>query len=256
MKRSLFLIYGIFCYLVFFGGYAWLAAFVGNLFIPKSIDTGPSGSVPQAILVDVLLILIFGVQHSVMARPAFKKIWTRLIPQPIERSTYVLISSLATMLLMWQWRPIDTLIWQFEGGFGRWLMMSLFAVGWLAVPTVSLMINHFDLFGVRQVWLHFQNKPYRPLPFRTPLAYGRVRHPLYVAWAVAFWCTPVMTAGHLLFASLLTVYMLVAVVFEERDLIVHFGEHYRSYCRNVPRFFPRMKKIAFEDGNVSHRATT
>lgn len=239
MKRIGFLAYGILCYLLFSAVYVWMGAFAGNLFLPRTIDRGPSSSPLTAVTIDVLLILAFGLQHSIMARPAFKNLWTRLIPQPIERSTYVLASCLVTGLLLWQWRPIDTVVWSIPSGPGWWIMTGLFIFGWLMVPAVSLMINHFDLFGIRQVWLYFQGKPYTSLPFRTPLAYSTMRHPLYVGWAIFFWSTPVMTVGHILLAGLLTSYMLVAVVYEERDLIAHFGEEYRDYCLNVPQFIPR-----------------
>lgn len=240
MKRFGFLAYGVVCYLMFLAVYAWMGAFTGNLFLPRTIDRGPSSPPAVAVAIDVLLILAFGLQHSVMARPAFKSLWTKIVPQPIERSTYVLVSSLATGLLLWQWRPIDVVVWSFPSGPGWWIMTGLFVVGFLAVPVVTLMISHFDLFGIRQVWLHFQGKPYTSLPFRTPLAYSTVRHPLYVGWAIFFWSAPVMTVGHILFAGLLTSYMLVAVFFEERDLIAHFGEAYRDYCREVPQFIPRI----------------
>jgi protein-S-isoprenylcysteine O-methyltransferase Ste14 len=217
-----------------------MAAFTGGLFLQDTIDAGRSSSTPVALAINVLLILLFGLQHSVMARPAFKNIWTRFVPRPIERSTYVLVSSLACILLLWQWRPMDAVVWRFDGGPGWWIMTVLFVLGWLMVPAVSLMINHFDLFGIRQVWLFFHGKPYTALPFRTPMAYGWVRHPLYLGWAIAFWCTPIMTVGHMLLASLMTVYMLVAVIFEERDLSAHFGDIYRDYCRLVPRYLPKL----------------
>jgi protein-S-isoprenylcysteine O-methyltransferase Ste14 len=240
MRRWSFFVYGVFCHLLFLVTYACLAGFVGNFLVPWSIDAAPGDSLPAAATIDLLLIGLFGVQHSIMARPWFKRIWTRLIPQPIERSTYCLISCLLVFLLMWQWRGLDAVIWDVEHPVGRGLLWGLFAAGWVMVPTVSLMINHFDLFGTRQVWLYLRGRPYTPLPFRTPLLYGRVRHPLYLGWALAFWATPTMTLGHLLFAGSLTLYMAVAAFIEERDLVGYFGDDYRSYQRRVPMFVPRL----------------
>jgi protein-S-isoprenylcysteine O-methyltransferase Ste14 len=239
MRKILFFVYGVFCHLLFLATFAWLAAFVGNLLVAKSIDApAAEGSRAAAVVIDLLLLAVFAVQHSVMARPAFKRLWTRIVPQPIERSTYVLISCLVTGLLIWQWRPIPIVLWNIQNPIGWWIGMVLFAAGWLAVPLVSLMINHFDLFGTRQVWLYLQGKEYTPLPFRTPLAYAWVRHPLYLGWALSFWATPTMTAGHLLFAGVLTMYMAAAALVEERDLVDLFGEKYRSYQRRVPMFVP------------------
>jgi protein-S-isoprenylcysteine O-methyltransferase Ste14 len=187
--------------------YALFAAFVGNFLLPRTIDVGPTSSLWLAGIINVALIAGFGLQHSVMARPAFKRVWTRLIPQPIERSTYVQVSNLAVLGLMCLWQPMPLVIWNVQIPKLWWLLTALFVAGWLLVPMVSLMINHFDLFGVRQVWLHLLGKDNEPLPFQTPLAYAVVRHPLYIGWALAFWATPTMTLGHLLFASLMTVYM-------------------------------------------------
>lgn len=236
--RRLFFVYGIGCYLLFFATYAWLACFVGNLFLPRTIDAGPHASLVWAAAIDVALLLLFALQHSVMARPAFKARWTRFIPEPIERSTYLLASCLALVVLMWFWRPLDIVIWNVTSPAGWWLLTALFAAGWLLVPLVSLAIHHFDLFGVRQVWLHLQGRPYTALAFRTPPPYNWVRHPLYIAWAIAFWATPTMTLGHLLFAALLSVYMVAASRVEERDLIAHFGRLYEDYRRRVPAFLP------------------
>jgi protein-S-isoprenylcysteine O-methyltransferase Ste14 len=239
MRRPMFLLYGVACYALFFAVYAYMAAFFADVLVPRTIDSSPGGSLAMAISVDLLLILMFGLQHSVMARPEFKTVWTRLIPQPIERSTYVLLSCLALILLMWQWRAIETPIWDLQNGAARAVVWELFVVGWLMVPVVSLMISHFDLFGVRQVWLHFRQREYSALPFHTPMLYARMRHPLYVGWLLAFWATPTMTVGHLLLAGGLTAYILVAIVFEERDLLNHFGRQYAEYRRRVPMFIPR-----------------
>jgi len=240
MKRWLFFTYGVACYLLFLAVYAWFCGFTGNLLVPKSIDSPTSTPVGAAVAVNAALLLAFGLSHSVMARPVFKRVWTRIVPTPIERSTYVLVSCAALALLMWQWRSIDAVVWNIEHPAGRGIAWTLFAVGWLMVPGVSLMINHFDLFGARQVWLHLRGREYESLPFRTPMLYAHVRHPLYVGWALAFWATPTMTAGHLLFAIVLTAYMGLAALVEERDLVAHFGQQYEDYRRNVPRYVPRL----------------
>lgn len=239
MKRIAFFAYGVTGHLLFLAIYVWLAGFVGNLLVPHSIDGPAEGSSLAAALVDLGLIALFGLQHSIMARPAFKRLWTRVVPQPIERSTYVFASCAVTALLIWQWQPIELVIWDVRQPVARGLLWALFAFGWLMVPAVTMMIQHFDLFGTRQVWLYLKGRDYKSLPFRTPMLYSQIRHPLYVGWAIAFWATPTMTAGHALFAGGMTVYMLAAVVFEERDLVAHFGREYEEYRRRVPMFLPR-----------------
>ena len=238
MRRTMFFLYGVGCYLLFLATYAYFACFVGNLFVPRTIDVGPTMPTLWALLVDAALLVAFGLQHSVMARPAFKTWWTRFVPQAIERSTYVLASCLVLIVLMALWQPVDIVIWNVGHPTGWWLTMTLFGSGWLLVPLVTLAINHFDLFGVRQVWLYLTGRPYTPLAFRTPLPYNLVRHPLYIAWAIAFWAAPTMTVGHLLFAALLSIYMVAASRVEERDLIAHFGSLYEDYRRRVPAFLP------------------
>ncbi len=240
MQRIAFFVYGVTGHLFFLATYAWLAAFVGDLFVRHSIDSPPSDSIPLALAIDSGLIALFGLQHSIMARPAFKRAWTRIVPEPIERSTYVFASCAVTILLMWQWRTVDLVVWDVQNPVGRGLLYGLFALGLVMVPTVTLMINHFDLFGTRQVWLYLRGREYTSLPFRTPLLYSQIRHPLYIGWAIAFWATPTMTVGHLLFAAGMTGYMLLAVVFEERDLVAHFGRQYEDYRRRVPMFVPRL----------------
>lgn len=247
MQRRMFFAYGVFCHVLFLFTYTYMAGFVGNLLVPKSIDSGPS-SVTTALAIDLALILLFGLQHSVMARPWFKQIWSRVVPTPIERSTYVLASCVVIVLLMWQWRALDAPVWDVTTPVLRSLFWALFAAGWLLVPAVSLMISHWDLFGIRQVWLHLRGKPYHPLPFRTPLLYSRIRHPLYVGWATAFLATPTMTVGHLFFALSHIGYMLIAVRFEERDLVDHFGTTYREYQQRVPMFFPKLSPGITPDG--------
>ncbi len=240
MKRIAFFVYGITCYLMFFAVYAYMAGFVGNFLVPKSIDSAPGEeSLAAAVAIDVALLLLFGVQHSIMARQRFKQVWTKIVPQSIERSSYVLISNLTVIFVIWQWRAVPIVIWDAPGAW-RYLLWALFAAGWLLVPAVSLMISHFDLFGVRQVWLYLRGKDYAALPFRTPMLYGVVRHPLYVGFFMAFWMTPTMTVGHLLLAGIWSAYMVLASKIEERDLVNHFGRTYEDYRRQVPAFVPRM----------------
>jgi protein-S-isoprenylcysteine O-methyltransferase Ste14 len=242
MTRALFFGYGVVCHVLFLAVYAWLAAFFAGVpLLPKTVDAPVTMPVDWALAIDIGLVLAFGLQHSAMARPAFKSLWTKVVPEPIERSTYVLLSCVALAGLMLLWQPIGPVIWDLPPGPARWAAWGLFAAGWLMVPLVTLMINHFDLFGTRQVWLYLHGRPYAPLPFRTPMLYSQMRHPLYVGWTIAFWATPTMTAGHMLLAVLLTGYMLVAVVFEERDLVAHFGRAYEDYRRRVPKFVPRLR---------------
>jgi protein-S-isoprenylcysteine O-methyltransferase Ste14 len=241
MKRWLFFLYGVFCHVLFLGVFAYMAAFVGGFLIPHTIDTAVPGTVAGAVAIDLALLAIFAAQHSVMARPGFKEVWTRIVPKPIERSTYVLIANLVTILLMWQWRGIDTVVWEVQHPALQTASWSLFSVGWLMVPLVSLMIDHFDLFGTRQVWLYLRKQEYKASAFRAPWFYKHVRHPLYIGWAIAFWATPKMTVGHLLFAGVLTGYMALAAIVEERDLIAHFGKHYLHYRQTVPMFIPGWK---------------
>jgi len=239
VKRILFLGFGVICHALFFIVFAWMACFVGNFFVSQSIDAGVACEVAEAVVIDSILLLLFCVPHSVMARPAFKRWWTKLVPEPIERSVYVLVANAFMILLLLAWRPVDVVMWSVESGTGKAIMWGLFAAGWLLVPLASLMINHFDLFGTRQVWLYFRQRSYTSLPFRTPGLYRFVRHPLYVGWIVAFWATPVMTAGHLIFAAAMTTYMLVAIGFEERDLRKVYGSLYERYRQRVGGLIPR-----------------
>ncbi|MGQ0635374.1 MAG: methanethiol S-methyltransferase [Planctomycetaceae bacterium] len=255
MQRHLFFAYGVLGHLLFLAVYAALACFVGNLLLPKTIDYPVSSSRGLALAVDFGLIALFALQHSIMARPAFKRVWTRVIPHPIERSTYVFASCAVTALLMWQWQPVDSIVWDVRQPAGRAALYVLFAIGWLMVPAISFMINHFDLFGTRQVWLHLQGKEYTSLPFRTPLLYSRIRHPLYVGWAIAFWAAPTMTLGHLLFAGAMTAYMALAALVEERDLIAHFGRQYEEYRCRVPRYLPRLRASKPEPETAPARHT-
>jgi methanethiol S-methyltransferase len=250
VKRWLYFTYGIVCYFLFLGTFAYMAGFVGNFLVPKSIDTPSALPLAEAVMIDLVLVGLFAVQHSVMARPAFKAWWTRVVPQPIERSTYVLFSCVVVIVMMWLWQGINTNLWNVQSAFMRNVLWVLFVVGWLSIPVVSLAINHFDLFGLRQVWFSLKGENYHSLDFRVPLFYKVVRHPLYVGWAVAFWVTPTMSWGHLLFAGSLTVYIVCAALSEETDLIAHFGEQYREYRRRVPMFVPRLRKSATMDATV------
>lgn len=238
VKRVAFFVYGAACYLLFLGTFLYAIGFVGNLVVPKSLDSPPAQPFWPALAIDALLLTIFAVQHSVMARPWFKKVWTRVVPWTIERSTYVLCASAALALLMWQWRPLGGQVWAVESGPARVLLYALFASGWLLVLYATFLINHFDLFGLRQVWLSLLGKPYSRLGFGTPGPYRLVRHPLYFGFVCAFWATPHMTVTHLVFALVTTAYILVAIQLEERDLLREHGEAYASYRRGVPMLLP------------------
>ncbi|MET0659034.1 MAG: methanethiol S-methyltransferase [Steroidobacteraceae bacterium] len=241
MKRATVLLYGVFCYAVFLATFLYAIGFLGNFIVPGSIDAAPTGGLGEALAIDVGLLALFALQHSVMARPAFKRRWTCIVPSVVERSTYTLLSSIALLLLFWQWRPIGAVIWSVDDDLTRGLLYGCFALGWLTVLATTFLINHFDLFGLRQVWLYFRGRPYTEIPFRTPSLYKIVRHPLYVGWLLAFWCAPVMTAAHLLFAVLTTVYILIAIQFEERDLVRAFPE-YAGYRERVPMLIPSAGK--------------
>lgn len=230
--------YGLICYAIFFVTFLYAFGFVGNFIVPRSIDALPLTSWSRALLIDVALLGIFGIQHSVMARKGFKNWWTQFVPQPIERSTYVLFSSLCLIAVFYFWQPIGGTIWQITNPTGVAILYGLFTFGWLLVLITTFLINHFDLFGLRQVWFYLQGKKYTSLKFVTPGPYQYVRHPLYVGWLFAFWATPIMTITHLVFALITTAYILVAIQFEERDLVDLHGRSYTEYRRQVPMLIP------------------
>jgi methanethiol S-methyltransferase len=241
MGRWAALLYGTLAYLVFLATSLYLIGFVGDLYVAKSIDSGARAPPAVALAVDLALLALFALQHSVMARPGFKRLWMRLVPEPIERSTYVLAASLCLVLLLWQWRPMPRIVWSVSGTAAL-ALSALFWLGWLIQLASTFMVSHFDLFGLRQVSANLRGRHNAPIVFVTPLFYRLVRHPLYVGFLLAFWAAPVMTVGHLVFALATTIYILVAVRIEERDLVEAFGETYRRYQRTTPMLVPFAKR--------------
>ena len=241
-KRIAFFAYGSLSYLVFLATFLYAIGFIGNFGVPTSLDGTPQGPLVVALLVDVGLLTLFAAQHSIMARKWFKEWWTRIVPKPLERSTYVLFSSVALILLFWHWRPLGGVVWSVEEPVGRLVLRALFAFGWLTVLVSTFLINHFDLFGLRQVWLYLRGRSYTTLKFGTPGPYRLVRHPLYVGWLFAFWSTPTMTLAHLLFSIATTAYILLAIQFEERDLVREHGDTYEAYRRSVPMLIPFIRR--------------
>lgn len=255
-KRLIFAIYGVGCYVIFLGTFLYAIGFIGNLGTPTTLDGPARGSLAAALAVNAGLLTIFALQHSIMARPWFKAWWTRLVPHPIERSTYVLFSSLALILLFWQWRPMGGEIWSVDDPVGVAIFRVLFVLGWGLVLVATFLINHFDLFGLRQVWLYLVGTPYASLGFSTPGPYRMVRHPLYVGWFFAFWMTPTMTIAHLVFAVATTAYILVAIQFEEHDLVAAYGPVYEEYRRRVPMLMPfARRRLARTAVTASTRVT-
>ena len=240
-------VYGAIAYAIFFATFVYAMGFVGNLIVPKSIDIGlpagaHAGSMAMSMLIDVLLLGIFAVQHSVMARPAFKRWWTRIVPAVIERSTFVLLASFALLYIFLEWRPIAGTVWDLSGTPAGMALAACSAGGWLLVLVATFQIDHFELFGLKQVWRHLRGqRPVQP-EFRVPVLYRHVRHPIYLGFMLAFWCTPVMSLGHLLFAAVTSAYILVGIAFEERDLIAQFGERYRAYREQVGMLLPRLRQ--------------
>lgn len=238
LARFAAFLYGLVCYVIFLMTFLYACGFVGNFVVPRSIDAVPITAWSTALLVDTALLSIFGIQHSVMARQGFKTWWTQIVPKPVERSTYVLFSSLCLIALFCFWQPIGGSIWNVTNSMGVAILYALFAFGWLLVLATTFLINHFDLFGLRQVWFYLRGQDYTQLKFVTPGPYNYVRHPLYVGWLFAFWSTPTMTVTHLVFAVITTVYILVGIQFEERDLIDIHGKTYVDYRRRVSMLVP------------------
>ncbi|MEO7971404.1 MAG: methanethiol S-methyltransferase [bacterium] len=243
MGRILAFLYGVICYLIFLGTFLYAIAFVGNVFVPKAIDTGTlNNPLGVALIVDAVLLSLFALQHSVMARQWFKRAWTRIVPEPVERSTYVLLASLMLLLLFWQWQPLGPVIWEVQNATARTLLLALFWIGWGMVLVSTYLVDHFALLGLRQVYTYFKGRRAEPIPFQSPALYKVVRHPLYLGFMVAFWSTPRMTFGHLFFAIMTTAYIVVAIQFEERDLIRSYGETYREYRQKVSMLIPLPKR--------------
>ena len=244
MRRFAVLLFGSLAYVMFLGVFLYAVGFVGNFLVPTRLDGVAELPLSWALGVDLLLLGLFAVQHSVMARPWFKTHWTRIVPEPIERSVYVLATNVVLAILYWQWQPIPGTVWDVQHPWGRAALYGLFGCGWLTVLVATFLINHFDLFGLRQVWLYFRGRPYTPLGFMTPGPYRFVRHPMYIGWLTAFWATPTMTVAHLAFALGITVYILTAIYFEERDLVQILGKDYADYRQNVPMLVPRFASVS------------
>ncbi|HJT46334.1 MAG TPA: isoprenylcysteine carboxylmethyltransferase family protein [Chthoniobacterales bacterium] len=237
--RVLAFLYGITCYLIFLIAFLYAIAFVGNIpLAPKTIDSGPAGPPAQALVINAVLLGLFAIQHSVMARQWFKRAWKKIVPTAVERSTYVLLASLILLLLYWKWQPMTTVIWNVGNPNAATILRGLFWIGWGMVLVSTFLVDHFGLFGMKQVYNYLVDKPDEPPPFKTPSLYKIVRHPLYLGFVISFWATPRMTAGHLFFAVMTTAYILVAIQFEERDLIRFYGDNYRRYRQQVSMLFP------------------
>jgi protein-S-isoprenylcysteine O-methyltransferase Ste14 len=246
-------VYGVACYAATLASFAYAFGFLGNFGVPKSIDSGREVPFMVALGTNLALLAAFAVPHSIMARPWFKSWWTRLVPAAVERSTYCLVSSVLLFLLFWKWQPMGGVIWNLGSAPGKIALFSLYSLGWGVVLLATFLINHFDLFGLRQVWLNLLGRPYTALKFGTPGLYRVVRHPLYVGWFLVFWSAPVMTAAHLVFALATTAYILIAIQFEERDLVRFHGE-YAEYRKRVPMLIPNGSTAREESAGVRSRA--
>jgi protein-S-isoprenylcysteine O-methyltransferase Ste14 len=253
MKKLTILTYSVLSYFIFFATFLYTIGFIGNLVVPKSIDAAPTMPLGPALAINIGLLGLFAVQHSLMARQFFKQWLTRFIPQAAERSTYVLASSLALIALVVFWQPLGGVIWHVESTAAVAVIYSLFALGWLLVLVSTFAINHFDLFGLRQAWIEFTGRAYKPLEFRLPLLYRIVRHPLYCGFFIAMWATPTMTVAHLVFAGLASAYIVIGTMLEERDLRRAHPE-YAEYARAVPRYIPRFHRADTRRKHVEHTA--
>jgi methanethiol S-methyltransferase len=251
-NRVFTFLYGAICYVAFLASFLYAVGFIGNFAVPKSMDSISGDGWQRSLLIDLGLLALFALQHSVMARPGFKRFFTRIVPAVIERSTYVLASSVALMFLFWQWRPLGGVIWDVQNALGRAALYSGFGLGWLVVLYATFLINHFDLFGLRQVWLNLKGQPQTQIRFKTPVLYSVVRHPLYVGWLLTFWCTPTMTVTHLFFALATTAYILIAIRLEERDLMKLHPE-YAAYREQVPMLVPGLRRRVATAGATNLR---
>lgn len=256
MTRTLVLIYGITAYLAFLATVAYTVAWLGDFPVPRTIDSGPEVGTREALVVNVALLLLFAVQHSGMARSGFKRWWVRFVAPSIERSTYVLMASLVLWLVFWQWRPMPDIVWDVQNSVGLVVLWSLYGLGWFTVVFSTFLINHFDLFGLRSVWRRWQERGQSPIGFRAPFLYRLVRHPLLLGFVIAFWSTPRMTAGHLMFSVVSTAYILAAIRLEERDLVRSFGSQYERYRRAVPMLVPVRGRVSLGQESVGEQAAT
>jgi len=254
MKRILALVYGLCVYVFFLGTFLYAIGFIGNVGVPKSIDSGPQSSTATAMVIDLLLLSVFAVQHSVMARHGFKRQWTRIVSRHVERSTYVVAASAALALLLWQWRPVPNMLWEVRATGAIFTLRLLFWAGWGVLLISTFVVNHFELFGLEQVWAYFRGRELHCPEFKTPALYRLIRHPLYAGFVIAFWSTPVMTTGHLLFSVATTGYILVGIYFEERDLIAAYGQAYREYREHVPMLVPFIKPAKKRQKQVGETA--
>lgn len=253
--RILYFAYGVLAYALFLATFLYAIAFVGGFAVPKTLDGPATTPFAAALLINIALLSVFAVQHSVMARPWFKRWWTQMVPWAIERSTYVLLASLALDLLFWQWRPLGGIVWSVDTPWLRVAIWTLFAIGWLQVLVMTFYIDHFDLFGLRQVWLHLLGRQYTRVHFATPAPYRMVRHPLYLGFMIAFWAAPTMSVTRLVFAVVTTAYILIAIQFEEHDLKAEHGASYEDYKRRVPMILPGVGGSREASGRVSASAS-
>lgn len=250
MKRTLILLYGALSYVMFLGTYLYFIAFVGGFVVPKTVNSGAAAPLPEALIVNFLLISLFAVQHSVMARWGFKRRWTKIIPKSIERSTFVFITNIILILLMWQWRPMPQVIWSVENTIASIILYSLFGAGFALAVLSSFLINHFELFGLQQVYREWRQKAFTAPPFQTPWIYKIIRHPMQAGQILGLWAIPLMTAGHLTLALGMTVYVFIGIYFEERDLVRNFGQRYVEYRQEVPKLIPVFKTAKAQKNTV------